>query len=196
MSRPTAWLLGAAALALSAGTAFATEQAARAQAAEDSAKAQSRDEGGDRRRHVHVYRHGEEMKGRRHGANPHESLKDMLQLRPDQEPALKAFLEATRGEEGHRTHMVRFDRDEGRSTLQRLDEMEARLAEQQARAKTRIAAIRAFYGQLDDKQKKAFDALPMPMMVGPSMGPMMIPHAVHIAHHRPEPPVPPEPPRP
>lgn len=179
MSRPTAWLLGAAALALAAGTAFATEQTARAQAAEDAAKAPSKTE-----------------RGRHFRGGGHEQLKDILQLRPDQEPALQAYIEATRGEGGHRNHMVKFDRDEDRSTPQRLDEMEAKLAEQQAQAKARIGAIRAFYAQLDERQRKAFDAMPMLMMVGPSMGPMMLPHPVHIAHRMPEPPAPPRPPKP
>ena len=192
MPKPTPWLLGAAALALTAGAAFATEQAARQQAAEDSAKAQPREDRGERR-HVHIRRHGDDVVVMRGGG---EHLKDILQLRPEQEPALKAFLDATRGEDGHRQHMVKFDRDEDRSTSQRLDEMEAKLAEQQAQAKRKIAAIRAFYGQLDDTQKKAFDDLPMLMMVGPSMGPMMIPHPARLAHHMPSPPLPPKPPMP
>ena len=112
-------------------------------------------------------------------------------------PALKAFIEATKPAEGARgDHMVKFDRDEQRTTLQRLDDMQARLAEQQAAASRRIAAVRTFYGQLDAKQKKAFDALPMLMMVGPSMGPMMLPHPMRIAQHMPPPPAPPPPPQP
>lgn len=184
MSRPIPWLLGAAALALTAGAAFANDQTARQQAAEDSARAQPRAERGDPPRHRHIHRHGGRV-----GA-----LKDVLQLRPEQEPALQAFLAATRPDERRGEHMVKFDRDEDRSTPQRLDAMETKLAAQQAEAKRRIAAIRAFYGQLDASQKKAFDALPMLMMVGPSMGPMMLPHPVRVAHNMPEPPKPPKPP--
>lgn len=194
MPKPTPWLLGAAALALTAGAAFANEQAARREALDDSAKAQSREDRGERR-HVHIRRDGDDVVVMRRGGSA-EHLKDILQLRPEQEPALKAFLEATRSADCPREHMVKFDRGEHRSTLQRLDEMAAKLTEQQAQARRRIAAIRAFYGQLDETQRKAFDALPMLMMVGPSMGPMMIPHPVHIAHHMPEPPAPPKPPRP
>lgn len=186
MPKPTPWILGAAALALSAAAAAADETTARREAAEDSVKAQPRHERGDHRPHVHVHRTGG-------GA---EHLKDILQLRPEQEPALKAFLEATRGERGPHEHMVKFDRDEDRSTLERLTAMEAKLAEQQDSARRRIAATRTFYGQLDEKQRKAFDALPMLMMVGPSMGPMMIPHPGRIAHHTAKPPAPPKPPRP
>lgn len=186
MPKPTSWILGAAALALTAGAALANEEAARREAVEDAAKAQPRQERGEHRRHVHLRRAGG-------GA---EHLKDILQLRPEQEPALLAFLEATRGERGRHEHLVRFDRDDDRSTLERLTAMEAKFAEQQDAAKRRIAAIRTFYGQLDEKQRKAFDALPMLMMVGPSMGPMMIPHPVRVAHHMPEPPTPPKPPAP
>lgn len=195
MPKPASWILGAAALALTAGAALATEQVARNEAAEDSAKAQSKAEPGKHRRDVHVYRHGDAMMVMR-GAGAAEHLSDILQLRPEQQPALKVFLDATRAEKDGREHMVKFEQGGERSTLQRLDQMEARLTEQQAVARRKIAAIRTFYGQLDAKQQKAFDALPMLMMVGPSMGPMMIPHPAHLAHHMPERPVRPKPPEP
>ena len=186
MPKPIAWLFAGAAIALTAGAAAATEQAAQREAHEDSraaATAQPRAE----RKSVHVHHFG--------GRGDH--LSDILQLRPDQEPALKAFLDATGKDGGHREHMVRFDRGaDDRTTLQRLDEMQARMAEQQAEATRKIAAIRTFYGQLDASQKKAFDAMPMVMMVGPSFGPMMIPHRIAAAHHLPLPPEPPAPPAP
>lgn len=187
MPKPIAWLFaGAAALTLTAGAAVATEQAAQREAYEDSraaAKAQPRAE----RKAMHVHRYS--------GRGEH--LSDILQLRPDQGPALKAFLDATGKDGGHREHMVKFDRGtDDRTTLQRLDEMQARMAEQQAEASRKIAAIRTFYGQLDAKQQKAFDAMPMLMMVGPSFGPMMIPHRISIAHQMPHPPEPPAPPAP
>ena len=75
------------------------------------------------------------------------------------------------------------------------------MAEQQAAMKKRIDATRAFYGQLDEKQRKVFDAMPMLMMAGPGFGPMLLPIA-HRAHFPPEkfqhplPPEPPAPPRP
>jgi hypothetical protein len=186
MPKPIAWLLAGAAIALTAGAAVATEQAAQREAYEDSraaAKAQPRAE----RKAMHIHRYG--------GRSDH--LADILQLRPDQEPALKTFLAATGKESGRGEHMVKFDRRaDDRSTLQRLDEMQARMAEQQAEASRKIAAIRTFYGQLDAKQKKAFDAMPMLMMVGPSFGPMMIPNRIAVAHHMPHPPEPPAPPAP
>lgn len=189
MSKPTIWLLTGAALALTAGAAFADPPAdAQRQAAQDSASAPSRD--GDRaeRREIHIYRHGDSDVVYRGGRG--EYLSDILQLRPDQEPALKAFLEATRRDGDHRDHMVRFERDSDRTTLERLDDMQARLAEQQAETNRRIAAIRTFYGQLDAGQRKAFDAMPMLMFSGPAFGPQLIP----VGH--PMPPAPPRPPAP
>ncbi|RAK67675.1 Spy/CpxP family protein refolding chaperone [Phenylobacterium kunshanense] len=201
MSKPKTWLLAGAALILSAGAAIAAGPAeAEREATADSQAAAKRSDDAERkeRREVRIYRgdgHGRHVYVGRGGHAEH--LKDILQLRPDQEPALKAFIDATKPAEGaHRDHMVKFDRDETRTTLQRLDDMQARLAEQQAAASRRIAAIRTFYGQLDAKQKKAFDALPMLMMVGPSMGPMMLPHPMKVAHRMPLPPEPPQPPEP
>jgi len=201
MSTPKTWLLAGAALILSAGAAIAAGPAdAEREAAADSQAAARRDEGPrQERREIRVYRsdgRGGEVFVSRGGGHA-EHLKDILQLRPEQEPALKAFLEATKPADGERRdHMVKLDRDTQRTTLQRLDEMQARLADQQAMASRRIAAIRTFYGQLDAKQQKAFDALPMLMMVGPSMGPMMLPHPMHMAHAMPMPPAPPPPPGP
>ena len=192
-SKPTMWLLAGAALALTAGAALAqTSQTAQQQATQDSAAAGS-DARSDRdeRRGVRVYRQDDH---RHHHVrmSRSEHLSDILQLRPDQEPALKAFLDATRSEGGHRDHMVKFERDSERTTLQRLDDMQARLAEQQAATSRKIAAIRTFYGQLDASQKKAFDAMPMLMFSGPSFGPQLIP----VGHPMPPmPPRPPEPPR-
>jgi len=187
-SKPTMWLLAGAALTLTAGAALAqTGQAARDQAIQDSARAARSDAGSDReeRREMRIYRQDDHPHVMRMGRPEH--LSDILQLRPDQEPALKAFLEATRNDGDHRDRMVKFERDSERTTLQRLDDMQARLAAQQAETNRKIAAIRTFYGQLDASQKKAFDAMPMLMFSGPSFGPQLIP----IGH-----PMPPEPPRP
>lgn len=189
-SKPTMWLLAGAALTLTAGAALAqTSQAAQQQASRDSAAAARSDTGSDRdeRRGMRIYRQ-DDHRHVRMGRSEH--LSDILQLRPDQEPALKAFLEATRSEGGHRDHMVKFERDTDRTTLERLDDMQARLAAQQAETNRKIAAIKTFYGQLDASQKKAFDAMPMLMFSGPSFGPQLIP----VGH--PMPPIPPRPPEP
>lgn len=191
MSKPMTWLL-AGALTLTAGAALAQADTARRQAVEDAAAAAPLDRP-DRanraeRRQMRVYRQGDSVRY----TSRSDHLSDILQLRPDQEPALKAFLEATRRDGDHRDHMVKFERDTERTTLQRLDDMQARMAEQQAETGRKIAAIKAFYAQLDAKQQKAFDAMPMLMFSGPSFGPMLIP----VGHHMPMPPEPPEPPPP
>ncbi|MFN3583457.1 Spy/CpxP family protein refolding chaperone [Phenylobacterium sp.] len=169
MSKPKTWLLAGAALALLAGAGAAAAQP------DGDGKA-----GAQPRRHVHM-RHGD----------PAQHLRDILQLRPDQEPALKAFLEATKA--GHDRGGARFERDETKTTLERLNDMEARMARHQAAMKTRIDATRTFYGQLDAKQKKAFDAMPMLMFAGPGFGPVPMPH---MALRMPMPPMPPAPPAP
>ncbi|MBI1197873.1 MAG: hypothetical protein GC203_08415 [Phenylobacterium sp.] len=199
LTNPTPWLLGGAAILLAGVTPSlaGTPQEAERQAAQDARAAESaaRDAAREVRREVRVWRDDDHAAA---GAEDRAArLADLLQLRADQQPALKAFLEATRrdaGPDGDR--FVRFDRDSQKSTLERLDAMQARMTEQQAEVSRRIAAIRSFYGQLDAKQQKAFDALPMLMMVGPSVGPMMIPHPMRISHQLPAPPDPPEPPPP
>ena len=214
----TTLLSGAAALTLLAGAGVAAAQSpqdAALQAAEDARVAaararesgrDARDAGRDARDAARDARHkamDEAHKARgaadeaRRQAHAHravfhgsreEHLRTMLQLRESQEPALKAYLEAVGHGGGRRDHMVRFDRGDTRSTTERLAEMEAKMAEQQAAMRRRIEATKTFYGQLDDKQKKVFDSMPMLMFAGPGFGPMLLPVA-HI------PPIPPSPPR-
>ena len=196
MRKPKTWLLAGAALALTAGaittTALAqTGEAARRQAAQDTVATAAPGARTDRkeRREVRVYRQGDDDGARRRGREGY--FADILQLRPDQSPALKTFLEAQR--DGDREdRMVRFDRDSDRTTLERLDDMQARLTAQQAETSRRITATRTFYAQLDPAQKKAFDSLPLLMVSGPSLGPALIP----VGHPMPpRPPKPPAPPR-
>lgn len=109
---------------------------------------------------------GHPMAFRRHMDPAHRAdhLRDMLQLRPDQEPALKAFLEATKPEV-HRFEM-KHDKD-GKpaekpkmlTTPERLDAQARRMAEHQAAFQKRAAATRAFYAQLTPSQQKVFDTL-------------------------------------
>jgi hypothetical protein len=128
------------------------------------------------------------------GGDREDHLRTMLQLRPSQEPALKTYLEAV-GKGAWRTDsMVRFDKRSGAATTtERLAEMEAKMAEQQAAMRRRIDATKAFYAQLDDKQRKVFDSMPMLMFAGPGFGPMLLP--VMTPPIPPVPPVPPVPPR-
>lgn len=87
-----------------------------------------------------------------------ERLRATLQLRPDQEPALKAFVEATRHDPGERGRRERPGR-EAMTTPQRLDLARARMAERQAVFERRAEATKRFYAQLSPAQQKAFDAL-------------------------------------
>jgi hypothetical protein len=103
-----------------------------------------------------------------------QHLRDALQLRPDQEPALRALIAALQPPPGEREHMGR-DRDEGArlSTPERLDRKAARMAEHEARFRQHAEAIKRFYAQLSPTQQKAFDAMPMEMghgMHGHGMG--------------------------
>jgi hypothetical protein len=196
MKTSLTWLLAGAALALSSAAYAGEPRDAEREAAQD-ARSAAEAQRHDARAWRDQVRRDRDMITYRH-AGPAQTLTDLLKLRPDQQPALTALLEATRGDhEPMRDHMVSFERRaEGRTTLQKLDEMQAKMAEQQAEASRKIAAIKAFYGQLDAAQKQTFDTLPMLMVVGPSVGPMMLPHPMPIVEHMPaEPPAPPVPPR-
>jgi hypothetical protein len=95
-----------------------------------------------------------------------QHLRDVLQLTAAQEPALQAFLAATKPPEkaAHPGH-AGPDGDEREhkpmTTPERLDMQAARMARRHAAFEARAAATRAFYGQLTPSQRKAFDALPM-----------------------------------
>jgi hypothetical protein len=132
-----------------------------------------------------------------HHRDPSEHLRNALQLRPNQEAALAAYVAAL-----HPQHNVMFHTDDHEgptTTLQRLAEMEKMLAEHEAQVRAHIAATRAFYNQLDAGQKKAFDE----MEGGGHMGMMQQVHFVHAMPGMPHmpgmppmpvPPVPPTPP--
>jgi periplasmic protein CpxP/Spy len=195
MSRPWMGYLAGAAFALSAaGAAAAYGQAAPASG--DHARV-------EREERTVIVRHGGEGEERtvtiRHGGmDQAEHLRTMLQLKPNQEAALNAYLAATRPEHRHERIVEMSDRDEAKTTTQRLAEMETHLNEETAQAHARIEATRKFYGQLEPSQRKVFDELPM--MMGP-MGPMMMHMGpmkvmVNMARTPPMPPMPPMAPRP
>src|SRR5687768_3490899 len=134
MNKTATWLLAGAALSLTAGVAIAADaaQEAREQASSDARRAE---------RHVHIHRGGppkdvavhrhhgpgKNVMVYRHGEGREDHLKDILQLRPEQEPALKAFLEATKREHGPGRHVVKFDKGaQQKPTPERLAEMEAK----------------------------------------------------------------------
>lgn len=122
--------------------------------------------------------HGPGMRGGMHGPMDPEKhiqhMRDVLQLRPDQEGALKAFIAAMKPPE--RPAPAADGAPLARpatpmTTPERLAKAEKRMAEHQAMFKKHNDAIRAFYGQLTPSQKTAFDALHQGM--GPMHGPGM-----------------------
>ncbi|WP_372780958.1 Spy/CpxP family protein refolding chaperone [Phenylobacterium sp.] len=200
MSRPWMGYLAGAAFALSAAAAA-------------TAYAQSSAPDADARDHVRTERHViiRDGDGNRefeigHHRDMGEHLSTLLQLKPSQQPALAAYLAATKPQ--HMDHHVveMSNKGDARTTPQRLAEVEARMAENTAATHARIEATRRFYDQLEPSQKKVFDELPM-LMIGPigPIGPMMLPSGpmkvmISSRHFdgvdRFEPPIPPLPPRP
>ncbi len=92
-------------------------------------------------------------------------LHDALAIRSDQEAAWQAFVVARKPPEGERGPGMRRPGgpDQGQqpelTTPQRLDKLQARMAERQQHMAQRIDATRRFYAALDPRQQKAFDAL-------------------------------------
>ncbi|CAN5129363.1 hypothetical protein BH10PSE3_BH10PSE3_23660 [soil metagenome] len=99
--------------------------------------------------------------GRHHRFDPEahaQHLRDVLQLRADQDGALKAYLAATGPKDWGKDRGDRSRTDgppKPLTTPERLD----RETEHLTRAKARIDATRDFYTALSPSQKKAFDAL-------------------------------------
>ncbi|KQY35224.1 hypothetical protein ASD38_01225 [Caulobacter sp. Root487D2Y] len=117
---------------------------------------------------------GPMMMMRHHHMDPEaraQHLRDVLQLRSDQDGALKAFLAATEPKDWDGDRPKKGDGDgppKALTTPERLD----RETEHLARAKARIDATRAFYAALSPSQRKAFDAL----------GPMVGGHGAMMRH--------------
>ena len=98
-----------------------------------------------------------------------EDLKTVLRLRPDQEPALAAFIAA------HRPQIRELkgppSEPKALSTPQRLEEMSKRDAEMDARRDGARQALTKFYAALSPEQQKVFDALQrLKGPPGPGMG--------------------------
>jgi protein CpxP len=91
------------------------------------------------------------------------ALHDVLNLRPDQEPALQAFIAAMKPAEGPEGWGEDHDKAAPTAPLttpERLDRLAARLAKRQAAFQQRAQAIKTFYAALSPEQQRAFDALP------------------------------------
>jgi len=144
----------------------------------------------ERQERTIIIRGGDDM-----GADHAEHLRAILQLKPGQDAALNTYLEAMHPKGAHEQMMRMHDQGKAKSTPERLAQMEARMAEHEAAMKSKIAATRRFYDQLDPAQKRAFDELPL--MMG---GPMPMMDGMKIMHHpmppmSPMAPMPPAPPR-
>lgn len=92
-----------------------------------------------------------------------QHLRDVLQLRPDQEGALQAFIAATAPP---KDMPPMPDMDKAMTTPERMDMMLAMLDRHRAELARHVAAVKAFYAQLSPSQQKAFDALHDEMMGG------------------------------
>ena len=101
-------------------------------------------------------------------------LRDLLQLRPAQEPALQAFASALAA--AHQGMMPDMGGQAAPATTpERLARMEQMMARHESAMRAMMDATRRFYAQLDPGQKRAFDALPSMlggrmMMAGPMRG--------------------------
>ena len=105
-----------------------------------------------------------------------QHLRDVLQLRPEQDGALKAYLASMappKRPDGDKRGEWKHDGDGPRTPLttpQRLDREAEHLARATEAFKVRAAATKTFYAALSPSQQKAFDAIgPM----GGRHGPMM-----------------------
>jgi Spy/CpxP family protein refolding chaperone len=93
-----------------------------------------------------------------------QRLHDLLQIKPDQEPAFRTFvssLEQARPERGQRKRGpggAQGDR-ETLTAPQRLDRQAQRLADAQQRLQKEAAAVKTFYAVLTPEQRKSFDAM-------------------------------------
>ena len=95
---------------------------------------------------------------------------DLLQIKPNQEAAFQAYVAALKppardGKDGGPGRGPGRERGRGpeaapMTTPERLDLMQKRMAERQARFQQTAAAIRTFYAALTPEQRKAFDLMP------------------------------------
>ncbi|WP_017757196.1 Spy/CpxP family protein refolding chaperone [Pseudacidovorax intermedius] len=117
---------------------------------------------------MHGQRHGKAMdpqqrmeRMKEHHAKRMEALKAKLQLTPAQQPAWDAYASAFTPPA--RPPAAREDLAK-LSTPERLDRMQARQAERQARFAKVADATRGFYAQLSPQQRQTFDAETLPRM--------------------------------
>jgi protein CpxP len=116
------------------------------------------------------------MRGHGDPAAHAQHLRDVLQLRADQDGALKAYLDADAPKAMH--EMSKDDGpDQPLTTPQRLDREAAHMTKMAEAFQKRAAATKAFYAALSPSQQKAFDA------IGPhGDGPHMRGHRLETRH--------------
>jgi protein CpxP len=88
-----------------------------------------------------------------------QDLRTILRLRPEQEPALTAFLQSHKAPMPPPDHGRPPGDEAALTTPQRLDEMARREARHAAMGQHNADALRAFYGALSPEQRQVFDAL-------------------------------------
>ena len=111
-----------------------------------------------------AWRQNHEHLRQEHEQERAKKLHDLLNLRPDQEPALQAFLADMRPppppEERDHGDRARLDALSTPERLDRMGEMMARRdAEHQAEFRHHAEAVKRFYTALDPAQRRAFDAI-------------------------------------
>ncbi|MDZ4369991.1 MAG: Spy/CpxP family protein refolding chaperone, partial [Phenylobacterium sp.] len=112
-----------------------------------------------------------EMQARRDAARKQrtDDLRAILRLRPDQEPALAAYLAAQAPQRRGPGMTARPEPGAAPlTTPQRLDRMAQRTAEMNRRHDARRKAVETFYAALAPDQQRAFDALQR--LQGPKAG--------------------------
>ncbi len=88
-----------------------------------------------------------------------QDLRTILRLRPDQEPALAAFLQSHKPAMKPPENRGSSGQAGIQTTPQRLDEMARREAQRAAMNQRHAEAVRAFYAALSSDQRQVFDAL-------------------------------------
>ena len=97
-----------------------------------------------------------------------DHIRTVLQLRPDQEPALQAFVGAMKPPADHMGMGDKMKHEHeammSKSTPEKLDMMLARAKEHVTKMEAHVAAVKTFYAALSPAQQKAFDSLAMAHM--------------------------------
>jgi hypothetical protein len=96
-------------------------------------------------------------------ADQARQLRASLALRPDQEPALQAYIQAVIPTPSEAARLRQTTANaESLTTPERLDQMLARMDEMRTVMANRVQATKRFYFQLTPAQKQAFDNLRPP----------------------------------